>query len=624
MKLSEALQECTLALLRRIAESHSLPVRDDLLRAEISALILDQFSDASYVGDFCSRLPREEGQVLSYLSSHGWQGKAFLLERQFPGQTGGGAARPTCQSLLQKGLLFRTYGVIDGWRGEVYYVPEELRPALEPTTSSVPDGKWMVVAAAPEPYAADQRDVVADLFCLFSFLRRGDRRFQQGGLTKTDLNRLELESAGALSNREPGKADAHWRFLIRLCLAGGWIWRDGVSLRIGRSASRLMAESPVSIRQRLVERYLKERSLSDLADTGKFRLPTGSRQLDEPASRQMLLHHLEELVENRWVTETSFTAALRQVNPDFLREDYASLGAAVVDAIAEVDLQGADSWPLVEGEWIKHVLRGPLYWLGVVRWGKSATGEIVAFQFAPREPRETPPSEDPGFVTREDGSLLASMTDLAALFQIEPYLVLKESSVGHRAYRVTESSVQHGIDQGGSLAELLGLLSRTWGSAMPVDLLGRIRAWALSYGSLRLEGTVLLTSNSEDDLLTVYALPGVAICLGERAGPFSYRVLPNRYHQLLSALRDAGRPPMIEASAGSTRARSITGEKSFLRESLFAMLVLRSAFGQVELESGEEAQHALEAVLGPEECEEVSRRALDTARKLRSMGERGW
>src|SRR5512133_2569536 len=120
MKLSEALQECTLALLRRIATNHSIPVGDDLIRAELCALVSERFSEDGYIEAYISHLPTEEKRLLVYLAAHGWQGKAFLLARQFARRSADVSDPSPCLSLLQKGLLYRTFGLIDSWRGELY------------------------------------------------------------------------------------------------------------------------------------------------------------------------------------------------------------------------------------------------------------------------------------------------------------------------------------------------------------------------------------------------------------------------------------------------------------------------------------------------------------------------
>jgi hypothetical protein len=628
VKLEDALQECTLALLRKIAASHSVAAAEDTLRSELASQITLRFAEPDYVLSIVAALDEQEKQVLRFLSTHDWTGKAFLLERQFQRDvTAVHSPLAPCIALLQKGLIYRSFGAIDSWRGELYHVPVELRPAISSSLPDAPTPALPEVRSVGEPTVADERDAAFDVFCLLSFLRKGDRRSYQGTLSRFDLPKLEQEVGGRPSEMETGDAERRWHFLVHLALAGGWIFHDGPFLRLGRGVPQLLEGESRQVRQRLVERYTRDRSWSDLNQAGRVRQSLGNRRIDEARARQFILHHLQEFAGQEWIGEDSFCDAVRAVNPDFLREDYASLTWAVMDVAAETEVYGAESWAPVEGEWIRYVLRGPLYWLGVVRWGRDISGRRVALQLAPeiRGPAQPSLLRTPHqyLVFRDDTNLLAPPgVELGLLYSLEPYLVLRGRDATGSSYRFTRGSVLHGMEVGGTLDELLDLIGQLSAGPSP-QLLNQLREWAFSYGRTVLEGGVLLTAATEDEAESLAALPEIGPCLGERLGGRSYKVKPDSVWELIEALKRAGQTPRIDPSVGSQRLRSATGDLLLLQESLLALLVLRSLHGTLQIDHGAEVLSRLESILGPEIADAVSKRAQDLVKRLRTRGDAG-
>ena len=629
VKLEDALQECTLALLRKIATSHAIPVAEETLRAELAVQISQTFAGSGYLAAYAAELSGDERQALRFLADHEWSGQAFLLERQFAGAQEADSSHqpmPLIVSLLQKGLIYRSFGTIGTWRGELYHVPEEIREAIASSIPANPGPAVPDVRAGIVPEAAEQRDSSVDLFCLLSFLRRGDRRAYQGFLSRFDLPKLEQETGGGASDVETKDAERRWRFLLHLALAAGWVRRDGPLLKPGRLAVQLLSGDPREVRQRIVDRYLKERSWSDLTEAGRVRQSLGSRRIDETAARQVVLHYLREFSTSAvWISEASFCDAVHAANPDFLREDYASLSSAMVDVAAEAELSGADSWDPVEGEWIRYVLRGPLYWLGIVRWGRDSAGRRTALQFMTEvAAHDTAPLLSAGTrqaVFRDDlGVFAPAGVDLGLLYRIEPYMILRARDAAGSSYRLSKTSVLRGLEVGGSWEELRDLMGQL-SALVPEHVFHQIQGWCASYGRLVLEGGVLLTAATEEEAEAVGQAEGLAHFLSERLGRRTFRVVPERTWQLADSLREAGQAPLVDPSVGAQGIRSVAGDVATLQESLFAILVLRSLHGPLDLGGSAEAQRRLELALGPDNVEDVAKRAQDAVKRLRSRGE---
>jgi hypothetical protein len=347
--------------------------------------------------------------------------------------------------------------------------------------------------------------------------------------------------------------------------------------------------------------------------------------VDESAARQLLLHYLEELAGGNWVQEEAFCQALRTANPDFLREDHTALAWAVVDVATGVEIYGPTSWEAVEGRWARHVLRGPLHWLGVVRRGVSADGRGVVLQLGPgarlghrdSEAEELPRAGLSLMPARAGFDLAAPSTaDLGALYRLEPYLELK-----HRGsvslYRLSKESVLDQLARGGALEELRDLLRSISTEPLPSEVFSRLEDWAACYGRLSVETAVLLMAQTQEAAETVEKLPGAGRCLEGRLGPGSYRVVPDRVWELVQSLRAAGQFPRVDPGVRARAVRLAATDLALLRECLMALLVLRSLPVDPPPQGALEAIARLEAALGPEESAAVGRQAEGLSKRLR-------
>ncbi len=634
--LIDALQECTLALLRKIAAAHGLVAEEDALRVELAQRIAQRLVEPGYLEGYVATLSEGEISELKAVASSGWMAKAFVLERRFRWRSGHDSStrrKPdTSLSLLHKGLLFRTFATVGSWRGEVYHVPEDLRPAISALPSKGDTTELPTLQAATPPRVVEERDGVFDVFCLLSYLRRENRRIVAGALPRSELVRLEQETEASAIRPEGSLWMERWRFLLHLCLAGGWLARHGSWLKPGKSVPALLAGGREHARARLLARYLRDRSWSDLSAAGRVRQLLGGRTIDEPTARQLLVHHLAELAGREWTEEAAFLAALRTTSPDFLREDFASPAWAVVDVASGVELYGPQSWEAVEGDWIRYLLRGPLRWLGVVRWGLDAEGREVAFQwvhdlkparatsgFSVLGSEHEPRTQNSELRTQSWEVVAPDGIDLELLYRIEPYLEL--CSRGRTSlYRLTRTSVLDGLANGGSWQELRELLQGESTEPLPEAALSEAEQWASAYGRYTLEGGILLVAATAADADLLGDIPEISPCLQGRLGITSFRVAPGRATELVQRLRKAGHIPRIDSSAQLQRAWSAAGDVALLRESLFALLVLRALHPELQSANEAETRRRIEAALDPDEVKEVHRRARDAIRRMRDRG----
>ena len=129
MNLRACLEQCSLALLRQIAEHHAVPLPEVAARAEVIRLLLGRLLAPGYLGGFVGQLDDAERWPLELVAAAGGQLRGFVFERRLRRrlETAGippdEVSAPTQQ--LQSGLLFRTFQATGSDRGEVYALPAE-------------------------------------------------------------------------------------------------------------------------------------------------------------------------------------------------------------------------------------------------------------------------------------------------------------------------------------------------------------------------------------------------------------------------------------------------------------------------------------------------------------------
>jgi hypothetical protein len=620
LKLLDALLECTLPLLRRIAASHSVPAGDDTLRPELAGRLAETLLEVGYLDRYLAGLDEGELRILGEMAQSGWSAKVFVVDRLCPRKAGSappGKREPLspCVSLLQRGLLYRGFGPIGDWRGELYYVPEEIQPALLQIAALPSSGPEVALKAKATPASEVQHDGAFDLFCLLSYLHRQPCRLSGERLARGDSERLDVECGRRSEVWSTGRAEDRWSFLVHLCLARGWVYREGRALRLGHTADRALAGGVPEIRSRLLDGYVGSRGWSDLQAAGRVRQLLGTRRIDEVAARKVVLHYIKKLCGDDWCDEAAFCEAIRSINPDFLREDYGSPGWAVVDILSGVELSAGGSWDAVEGEWLRYLLRGPLFWLGLVRWGISSGGLPLAFQLAGTDDNG---NAEPIVVRESQAELRVTATsrcDVARLYRLERYMEL-QMRAGSSSYRLSGDTVLGAMEAGGTPEELVELLATLGGGTIRESVVEKVVAWATEYGRFTLQSSVLLSAETAADSAWVESLPGVASFLGDRLGDRNHRVIPERLWEVVAALKKADQLPRVDPSLRREVVRRLAADTALLRETLFALLVLRSVQPGVQLSDAATAIRKLEAALGPEEAEKVRARADEATKRL--------
>jgi hypothetical protein len=341
-----------------------------------------------------------------------------------------------------------------------------------------------------------------------------------------------------------------------------------------------------------------------------------------------VLRVLRANLTERWTLATDLDRLLREQAPDFLREGFDASTAELVDLESGELLGGPQSWVRVEAPFLRYLLSGPLFWLGLLEWGRGPeswdrlrlTRPGLAWLAGSENILLTPPR--PLELSGEGRLLAQPEADLSLLWQLEPYLTLEQRGPPSR-YLLSRASFGRGLAAGGSAAELRRLLERAAGGTLPLDLMVALQRWTIAAGRFKLRPMVVLSAADAAELDAVLERLGSSGLIRERLGPLAAVVAPTRGPELAEQLERFGQLPEVDASLrlmAGRRAYAAQVDQSVLETLLYCLRLVRSldAGLSADLPQADRLVQRLEQALGPIAAPRIARRARAAARRLKS------
>ncbi len=652
MKLKDALGECSLGLLRRIGQEHGVSFTEDTLRVELAESIADALSRPGYLARYLDLLPPLEHLAVQIVANAGGQMLAHVLERRLrarveelysrgqlpdvttPVEVTDRTERAIPQSLLHRGVLFRSLISSGPLTGEVYHLPEEVLQALPRPDLKVDPGPRAILDLRPPPTLVYQCDPSFDLFALASFLRRqhtvpAPRDRDQA--TGVRLDRFQDEMAALVHEVAPCHPLDRWRFLAHLGLRAGVLERLGGNLVPTRAMQDLMDQDR-DVALRLWKTYLRDPTWNDVVRSGAVRTEVVGRPSDPATARRELTGLLAILEAGEWVTPSSLIAMVRSVAPDFLRQRYEDSASGLLDLASGAVLSGPASWEKVEGTTIRYMLAGPLYWLGIVAWGVSNDGtETVSLtEHGAACLRETSPALRPRPEHASVGDDLVvrvpRKAHLGLLYRLEPYLTLV--SRGHiSVYRLSQSSFGEAVQSGGSAQELTRLLGQLTGGPLPASVTNPIAEWTSRVGQVQVRPVVLLSTADDEVARCIASAERLAPMIREKLGARAFVVSGSQVDELVAELRDLGYIPHVDSALrlmAGRRAYAGLVDQQVLELLFFSLRLLARVYpgALARMGDGEDLLPRLRAALRPDALERLER-AVDEEVAAIQQGRRG-
>lgn len=431
------------------------------------------------------------------------------------------------EALWYRGLLAR--GFFDTPKGAVEqaYIPDDLKILL-PTPHDKPDSLDVRPAASAERghklYANDR---IIDHACTFlAALRLGVEEDRLDSMVRDWSKTLPVELTV--------------RSITSLLEATGLVDSAGMP---EPEAARLFLESSRAESLALIARsWLHSESFNELRQVPGIS-SEGEWQNDPPGTRQAILEMLPSPEERVWWSLNSFVSSVKAAAPDFQRPagDYDSWHLR--DRSTREFLRGVENWDRVEGELLRYVITGPLYWLGILDLAASQEGSAVsAFRFSrwasdllEGSPPSGMESEVEPLLAFSDGRIQAPrLSPRAVRYQVSRFCEWLGEAPDRYFYRLSPASLQRAQDQGLRVDHLLALLRRHV-KTLPPALVTALKRWDQTGAKARVDAVVVLRVSSPE-VLQELRLSRVGRFLGDPLGPTAVIVQRTAVDRVVQAL----------------------------------------------------------------------------------------
>jgi len=451
------------------------------------------------------------------------------------------------EGLWYRGFLFRTIADSPAGLHEVAFLPRELLLLLP----SLPETSSLCLEPVPvPPNITPATDHFLDDGCtLLAYLQNHRVRARgEQNWPRSDEERL----AHQLRDPDPERLSLLRHLADRL----GWLRVDRNNhLRPDPDAATAWLQaSTAQQRAALAVAWKEDPSWNDLHHVPTLRPDdTGSWRNDPVLAREAILAHLAACQPDAWYSLASFISAVKEVDADFQRPngDYAAW--YIRDAASGAYLSGFDAWDQVEGALIRHLVTGPLHWLGLVDLGSERAGDpdlalrLTADGAAFLGPSDAAPETaqaPPSLTLQPDLTMAvppARRYERFQLSRIADWVRTNDPFV----YRLTASSLERAGRQGITAQRVIAFLEQATEAPLPRTLQSALSGWEQHGVQVRLEKGILLRVGDEKLLQQLAANPLTRRWISEVIGPTAALVAPADWPRLVQALLEEGYLPEL-------------------------------------------------------------------------------
>ena len=468
------------------------------------------------------------------------------LERERPWQEPANGI----EELYYKGLLYRVYGAVGPYHGEILLAPDPLRSAL-PALEAGHLSEDVQQVGEPHTLQSDGMALMEDVFVTLVRLRSSripmPVELVPPGKPPAFLAQLRHgpRLRGELGDERLGLI---WRLLRRLHL----VHESNGVLRPSLRAREWLRLSDLRRMQSLFRAWRDDPQWDELRLVPWLLCENSGWQNNPVETRQAILSMVGGLAQGTWFDLESYLRAVKDRRPDFMRPDGDFESWYIRDAHTGRYLTGFGTWKRVEGAVARHILTLSLKWLGVVDVGYSP-GELypdalrltkLGAQLLSQSGDMVPVDGNmPNAVTpqvADDLTVTLTVQDsLYERYQLERFAEWR-SQDDCAVYQMTEQSLWESHNSGINVEQILGFLRRVSAETLPPAVELTLRAWSARYGQATLGRVVVLETANEETMRQIRGRRETARLLGAALSPTKCLVAESDQPALLRLLRDLG------------------------------------------------------------------------------------
>jgi hypothetical protein len=221
--------------------------------------------------------------------------------------------------------------------------------------------------------------------------------------------------------------------------------------------------------------------------------------------RKKLLTFLEHLPAEQWFDMTEFIAWLKTIQPDFLRTGGEYESWIIRDTTTGQFLKGFENWDRVEGAWLKTMIQGPFFWMGLMDLGsKTKTGKPDLFRRS-KWALDLINGKIPGyenskaqtFTINKNGLILLERSfPLSPHYQIARFCDWGPSKKGQYTYQISHPALQKALQQGLQINQFITLINKYGKKPIPPNIPQALERWRENQLEAVFERPVLLRVRS--------------------------------------------------------------------------------------------------------------------------------
>ncbi len=516
---------------------------DEMLRADAGALL--------------AGLSPAAQEALAYLMAQGGAAPARSVSLRYGALRRLGPARlrrekpweePSgpLEELYYRGLVFRAYGQLGDYVGDLFFIPDELLallPALEPPSAVGQTQR------RPEPtqVLAAGEATLEDLLALIVLLRR--QPLATPALADPGDEALDIwaQRARLVGGAESARLPFLWRLLARQ----GLVEYDGRAWRPALAARQWLRCTDAEQWQATFVAWRDDPDWDELRHLPSLLCEEPGWGNQPARARRRLCALLAGYEAETWYDLASLLESLRDHHPDYLRPDGDLDSWLIRDAQTGEYLRGMESWGAVEGALAWHLLTEPLHWLGVTDLGREE-GERApsAIRFTAAGLRllagvtpALPPRDPAKPIAQIDGQMvvrIATRDTRYLRYQLERLAEWRGQTDGEARYQLTEDSVWQSLNAGIQGQQIQSFIRRLAGGALPTSLERTLAMWIGQFGRVTLARAVVLEAQDQATMQEIRQAPELASLLGEFLGPTRCLVSDEVLDDLIAALKRRG------------------------------------------------------------------------------------
>lgn len=455
------------------------------------------------------------------------------------------------EELLYRGLIYRAYGTVGDYYGEVLLIPQQFQERLEALGFGAAELKVREVEP-PACVQADGRALLEDILAALVRIRQGQVAAGPGGSNGAERALVGLDWGPRLQ----GESHAERLALIGRLLARMHLVQPSEGLlRPTARAREWLRAADLSRWQSVYLAWREDARWDELRHLPTLHLDDPAWQGNPVLARRALLGVLGQVRPGAWLSLEAFIAALKRQRPDYLRPDGDYDHPSLRDAQSGERLSGFASWDKVEGALARYLLAWPLRWLGVVEIGYGEGSEQPsAFRLtvegrALLSERAEPAlgeAEPPVATIGEDFTITLPLAgSLYERYQLERFAQWQSQDQQRAVYRLSAESIWRGQNAGVKVEQILRFLRRISREQVPPGVTRALEEWGHRFGKVIIRKTVLLQAADQRTMQQIRSEPTIRALLGEMLSPTACLVEERDVEALSKQLKALGIWPHV-------------------------------------------------------------------------------